>query len=65
MSRPRVLIQDWLPAAAIGVECIPEEDNPTAKPPTKYLHVWMGSSGFGSGLGARKWAHDSHGSALP
>ena len=40
MSRPRVLIEDWLPAAAIGVECMREENSPTAKPPTKYFHVW-------------------------
>jgi len=36
----RVLIEDWLPAAAIGVECMREENNPTAKPPSTYLHVW-------------------------
>lgn len=37
---PRVLIEEWLPAAAIGVECMREEMNPIAKPPTKYFHVW-------------------------
>ena len=39
-NRPRLLIEDWLPAAAIGVECMREENSPTAKPPTKYYHVW-------------------------
>lgn len=39
-GRQRVLIEDWLPAAAIGVECMREENNPVAKPPHKYLHVW-------------------------
>lgn len=39
-AKPRVLIEDWLPAAAIGVECMREENNPVAKPPTKYFHVW-------------------------
>jgi len=37
---PRLLIEDWLPAAAIGVECMREEKSLTAKPPTKYFHVW-------------------------
>ncbi len=40
MTRPRLLIEEWLPAQAIGVECMREEGNPIAKPPTKYLHVW-------------------------
>ncbi len=40
MNRPRLLIEEWLPAAAIGVECMREENNPTAKPPTTYFHVW-------------------------
>jgi adenine-specific DNA methylase len=37
---PRVLIEEWLPAAAIGVECMREESSTSAKPPTKYFHVW-------------------------
>lgn len=37
---PRVLIEEWLPAAAIGVECMREVGIPSAKPPTTYLHVW-------------------------
>ncbi len=40
MTRPRLLIEDWLPAAAIGVECMREEGSVSAKPPTKYFHVW-------------------------
>lgn len=36
---PRVLIEDWLPAAAIGVECIRERST-GQQPPDKRLHVW-------------------------
>jgi hypothetical protein len=32
---PRLLIEEWLPAAAIGVECMREEGSLSAKPPTK------------------------------
>lgn len=39
MTRPRVLIEDWLPAAAIGVECIRERST-GQQPPDKRLHVW-------------------------
>lgn len=38
-ERPRVLIEDWLPAAAIGVECIRERST-GQQPPDKRLHVW-------------------------
>jgi len=38
-ARPRVLIEDWLPAAAIGVECIRERST-GQQPPDKRLHVW-------------------------
>ena len=40
MKKPRLLIEEWLPAAAIGVECMREEGSLSAKPPTKYFHVW-------------------------
>jgi len=40
MTRPRLLIEEWLPAQAIGVECMREENNPIAKPPHTFLHVW-------------------------
>lgn len=36
---PRVLIAEWLPAAAIGVECIRERST-GQQPPDKRLHVW-------------------------
>lgn len=36
---PRVLIEEWLPAAAIGVECIRERST-GQQPPDKRLHVW-------------------------
>jgi len=36
---PRLLIEDWLPAGAIGVECIRERST-GQQPPDKRLHVW-------------------------
>lgn len=38
-GRPRVFIEEWLPAAAIGVECIRERAT-GQQPPDKRLHVW-------------------------
>src|SRR3972149_4666952 len=40
MNRPRLLIEDWLPAAAIGVECMRERGSASALAPHTYLHVW-------------------------
>lgn len=40
MTRPRLLIEDWLPAAAIGVECMRERGSASALAPHTYLHVW-------------------------
>ncbi len=40
MKRPRLLIEDWLPAAAIGVECMRERGSASALAPTTFLHVW-------------------------
>ncbi len=37
---PRLLIEDWLPAAAIGVECMRERGSASALAPTTFLHVW-------------------------
>lgn len=39
MNRPRLLIEEWLPAVAIGVECIRERST-GQQPPDKRLHVW-------------------------
>jgi putative DNA methylase len=39
MKRPRLLIEDWLPAQAIGVECMRERAT-GQQPPDKRLHVW-------------------------
>jgi putative DNA methylase len=39
-KRPRLLIEEWLPAAAIGVECMREEASRSARPPHKYFHIW-------------------------
>ena len=38
-ERPRLLIEDWLPAAAIGVECMRERST-GLNPPNARLHVW-------------------------
>lgn len=38
-AKPRVFIEEWLPAAAIGVECIRERST-GQQPPDKRLHVW-------------------------
>ena len=38
-GKPRVFIEEWLPAAAIGVECIRERST-GQQPPDKRLHVW-------------------------
>ena len=35
-ERPRVLIEDWLPAAAIGVECMRERGSASALAPHTY-----------------------------
>ncbi len=39
MKQPRLLIEDWLPAAAIGVECMRERGT-GQNPPNARLHVW-------------------------
>lgn len=39
-KRPRVLIEEWLPAAAIGVESMRERESANAILPNTYLHVW-------------------------
>lgn len=38
-TRPRLLIEDWLPAQAIGVECM-RENSTGQHPPPNRLHVW-------------------------
>ncbi len=40
MPLPRLLIEDFLPAAAIGVECMRERST-GQQPPDKRLHVWF------------------------
>src|SRR6266487_2088436 len=39
-ARPRLLIEEWLPIAALGEESVRERRSMTALPPTYYLHVW-------------------------
>ena len=40
MSRPRLLIEEWLPIAEIGVESRRERGASSALPPLYFLHVW-------------------------
>lgn len=40
IERPRLLIEEWLPIAALGEESVRERRSMTALPPTYYLHVW-------------------------
>jgi putative DNA methylase len=40
MSRPRVLIEQWLPVDQIGAECMRERGASSALPPLYFLHVW-------------------------
>jgi len=37
---PRLLIEDWLPAAAVGVECMRERGSASALAPHTFLHIW-------------------------
>ena len=40
-ERKKLLIEEWLPAAAIGVECMRERSSASALAPTTFLHVWF------------------------
>src|SRR5437868_101156 len=40
MDKPRVLIEQWLPIAEIGAECMRERGASSALPPLYFLHVW-------------------------
>lgn len=39
-SCKRLLIEDWLPTVATGVECMRERGSASALAPTTFLHVW-------------------------
>jgi adenine-specific DNA methylase len=39
MNQPKLLIEEWLPAQAIGVECM-RENSTGLHPPPNRLHVW-------------------------
>lgn len=39
MTKPRLLIEEWLPVQAIGVECM-RENSTGLHPPPNRLHVW-------------------------
>lgn len=40
MTRPRVLIEDWLPIQELGIESRREREVASALPPINFLHVW-------------------------
>jgi adenine-specific DNA methylase len=40
MTKPRVLAEDWLPVAALGIESRRERAAASALPPLSFLHVW-------------------------
>lgn len=40
MKHPRLLIEEWLPAQALSVECMRERGSSSALPPHNFLHVW-------------------------
>jgi putative DNA methylase len=39
-SAQRLLIEDWLPVAELGIESQREREIPSALPPINFLHVW-------------------------
>ncbi|MGO1260535.1 MAG: DUF1156 domain-containing protein [Bifidobacterium mongoliense] len=39
-SRPRVLIEDWLPVEELGIESRRERGAASALPPLSFLHIW-------------------------
>jgi putative DNA methylase len=39
-TRPRLLIEDWLPVAGLGIESRRERAAASALPPLSFLHVW-------------------------
>lgn len=39
-TKPRVLIEDWLPVAELGIESRRERAAASALPPLSFLHVW-------------------------
>jgi len=40
MSRPRLLIEEWLPTRELGIESVRERAAASALPPLYFLHVW-------------------------
>src|SRR6516165_10811030 len=40
MSRPKLLIEQWLPIEVISAECMRERGASSALPPLYFLHVW-------------------------
>ncbi|WP_416188434.1 DUF1156 domain-containing protein [Mycolicibacterium smegmatis] len=39
-TKPRVLIEDWLPVSELGIESRRERAAASALPPLSFLHVW-------------------------
>src|SRR3954454_15952944 len=40
MPHSKLLIEQWLPIAALGAECMRERGASSALPPLYFLHVW-------------------------
>lgn len=40
MTRPRLLIEEWLPTRELGIESVRERAAASALPPIYFLHVW-------------------------
>ncbi len=40
IEKPRVLIEDWLPVAELGIESRRERGAASALPPLSFLHIW-------------------------
>lgn len=40
ITKPRVLIEDWLPVAELGIESRRERGAASALPPLSFLHIW-------------------------
>ena len=63
-ERPRVLIEDWLPVAELGIESRRERAAASALPPLSFLHVWwarrplVASAGAILGSLMPAWAQD-------
>jgi len=51
-ERPRLLIEDWLPVAELGIESVRERAAASALPPLSFLHVWWARRPLAASAGA-------------